>query len=101
MTSTNSEKLKSRTNKRFTQRKLEISNNRCFLLCYVFFLNLTFTDNWQNLRTYQCSSKAMDGNMSWMYYTEINFSTLKIVCTLWKVFLFFSEDGGEVQKFTD
>ena len=43
-------------------------------------LNATFTNNWQNLRTQQCSSKAMNDNMSWIYQMEIYFLTRKIVC---------------------
>ena len=39
----------------------------------------------------------MDGNMSWMYHTEINFLKRKIVRKLRKLqFFFFSEDGREV-----
>ena len=37
--------------------------------------NATFKDSWKNLRTEQCSSKAMNGNISWIYSTEINFLT--------------------------
>ena len=32
-----------------------------------------------------CFPKAINGNVSWMYQTEINFLTRKIACKLWKV----------------
>ena len=43
----------------------------------------------------------MNGNMSWIYYTEINILTCKIIWKPLKVFFFFREDGREVQKFPD
>ena len=59
--------------------------------------NATFKDSWKNLRTEQCSSKAMNGNISWIYSTEINFLTWgdTIICKLLKVY-FFSKDGCEI-----
>ena len=38
----------------------------------------------------------MNGNMSWMYQTEINFLTRKIACKLWKILIYFSE-GDRVE----
>ena len=44
----------------------------------------------------------MNGNMSSMYQTEIDFITRKIECKLWKVeYFFFSEGGREIQKLTE
>ena len=43
----------------------------------------------------------MNGNMSSMCWTEINFLTQKIECELWKLYFFFSEGAREVSSFTD
>ena len=33
------------------------------IIIFAFYLEVTFTVNWQNQRTQQCSSKAMNGNI--------------------------------------
>ena len=68
------------------------------LLFFTLCLNVTFTNNGQNLRIQQCSSKAVNGNMDWMFQTEITFLHGKLCANS---DFFFREDGREVQKFTD
>ena len=43
----------------------------------------TFPDYLQNLWAKHCYLKTVDGNMSRMYYTKVNFLTLGVVHNLW------------------
>ena len=55
-------------------------------------LNVTFTDNWQRLR----NSKTTNGNMSTIYYAEINFLTKNRMQDLEILNVFITEDCCEV-----
>ena len=45
--------------------------------------NVTFSDNLQNLLAKHCSSKTVNGNISRMCYTKVNFPTKGVVFKLW------------------
>ena len=74
----------SRGNTMERQRKLKMFNYHYFLL-----LNVTFSDNLQNLWTIYCSSKTVNGNMKRTNHTKVNFPTWGVVFKIWS-FQFFS-----------
>ena len=80
---------------------IQVNVQRLEIAIFSVCLNVTFSENWQNLRTQLCSSKAVNTNMSLMCQTEVNFLLRKIeLRKLWKVY-FLSAGGHEVQKFTN